>query len=200
MSIREIKKFNDFLLYQKTKEVITSPGEKFSPEIENLVRDLKDTVVANKGIGLAANQIGIPLRVIVIDLESRNEEGSRKRVAGKGNRFLVLLNPKIIARRGKQVIEEGCLSFPGIYLKIRRSRWVRVNGIEVPTSQEGKPLIIEAEGILAQVFQHEIDHLEGKVFINRLPFWKRWKIWRQIRKTLIKRDKIQDLDRQKSSV
>ncbi|HCJ66971.1 MAG TPA: peptide deformylase, partial [Elusimicrobia bacterium] len=75
--------------------------------------------------------------------------------------------------------------------KIRRSRWVKVTGM----NEKGKLLDIEAEGILATVFQHEIDHLEGKVFIDRLPLWKRWKIWRQIRRILIKTDKIQDSDR-----
>ncbi len=172
MSIQEIKKFNDFLLYQKTK-----PIEKVTGEIETLVRDMKDTIMVNKGIGLAANQIGVSLKAIILDLESRNREEDIL-PGSKGNRFLVLFNPKIIARRGKQIIEEGCLSFPGIYLKIRRCRWVKVTGM----NEKGKLVDIEAEGILATVFQHEIDHLEGKVFIDRLPFWKRWKIWRQIRK------------------
>lgn len=175
MSIREIKKFKDFFLYQKTKSV-----DKITAEIETLIRDLKDTIVANKGIGLAANQIGAPLKAIVLDLESRPRKEDTL-LWDKGNRFLFLLNPKIIARRGKQVIEEGCLSFPGIYLKIRRSRWVKVDGL----TENGKLITIEAEGILATVFQHEIDHLEGKVFIDRLPLWKRWKIWRQIRKQAI---------------
>lgn len=190
MSVREIKKFNDFLLYQKTK-----PVEKVTQEIETLIRDLKDTLLANKGIGLAANQIGVPLRIAVVDLKSKPRKEDIL-LRGGGNRFLVLVNPRIVARRGKQVIEEGCLSFPGIYLKIRRSRWVKISGID----EKEKPLTVEAEGIPAQVFQHEIDHLEGKVFINRLPFWKRWKIWRQIRKTPIKADKIQDSHRQESSV
>jgi len=174
MSVREIKKFNDFLLYQKTK-----PVEKVTQEIETLIRDLKDTLLANKGIGLVANQIGVPLRIAVVDLKSKPRKEDIL-LRGGGNRFLVLVNPRIVARRGKQVIEEGCLSFPGIYLKIRRSRWVKISGID----EKEKPLTVEAEGIPAQVFQHEIDHLEGKVFINRLPFWKRWKIKQQIKKQL----------------
>ncbi len=197
MSVQEIKKFNDFLLYQKTKEVITSPEGKVTDEIETLIRDLKDTIVVSKGIGLAANQIGVSWKVLLVDLqtnkqtedappsagEKRPPRESRGETGKSQNQFLILLNPKIIARRGKQVIEEGCLSFPGIYLKIKRSRWVKIDGLtETEKGNQFKRITVEAEGILAQVFQHEIDHLEGKVFINRLPLWKRWKIWRQIKR------------------
>lgn len=169
MSIREIKKFNEPALRQKTK-----PVEKVTSEIESLIQDLKDTLLASKGVGLAANQIGIPLRIAVINLENKEKKN-----------YLVLINPKIVTSQGKEVAEEGCLSFPELYLKIKRASWIKVEALDL----QEKSIVIESEGLPARVIQHEIDHLEGKVFIDRLPFWKRWKIWRQIRKELIKTDK-----------
>lgn len=164
MSIREIKKFNEPALRQKTK-----PVEKITLETKNLIQDLKDTLLASKGVGLAANQIGVPLRVLAIDLKS--DSSSQERI-------LTLINPKIVASQGKEVAEEGCLSFPELYLKIKRASWIKVEALDL----QEKSIVIESEGLPARVIQHEIDHLEGKVFIDRLPFWKRWKIWRQIRK------------------
>jgi len=160
MAIREIRKYQDPILRQEAK-----PITQITKEINNLIQDLKDTLIDSKGIGLAANQIGISLQAIIVSQENKGTKN-----------FLVLLNPKIIAHRGKQVIEEGCLSFPGIYFKIRRAYWIRLTGLNV----KGEPLILEAEGIFAQVIQHEIDHLRGKVFIDHLPFWKRWKIKREL--------------------
>ncbi len=179
MSIREIKKFNEPILYQKVK-----PVEKVTLETKNLIQDLKDTLLASKGVGLAANQIGVPLRVLVIDLKSdsssQEPRASPRTKLGAGQesqeRILTLINPKIVASRGREIAEEGCLSFPGLYLKIKRASRIKVEALDL----QEKSIVIESEGLPARVIQHEIDHLEGKVFIDRLSFWKRWKIKREL--------------------
>lgn len=148
----DIRKFDDPILRKKTKEVKT-----FDKDLELLIQDMIATMEENNGVGLAAPQIGIGQKIIVFkDLKSLNS--------------FELINPKIIKRGGKKELgEEGCLSFPGIFLKIKRSKKIEVIG----KNRKGENVKIKAEDITARILQHEIDHLEGVVFFDRLNFFKR---------------------------
>jgi len=121
---------------------------------------------AAPGIGLAAVQINVAQRVVVIDLsETRNA-------------LQVFINPEIMERDGKQVFEEGCLSVPGVYDEVERSRHIRMRALD----RNGKPFELEAEGLLATCIQHEIDHLDGKVFVDYLSRLKQTRIRKKIEK------------------
>jgi len=148
MAILEIKKFNDKVLRQRAQEV-----KEINSEIRKLVLDMGETMKANNGIGLAAPQVGVLKRVIVL------ENGA-------------LINPYIIRKYGTKIFdEEGCLSFPEIYINIKRYGKIEVEAMDI----EGKEIIIKAEGLLARVIQHEIDHIDGIPFFNRLGFWEKIK-------------------------
>lgn len=121
---------------------------------------MRETMEKNDGVGLAAPQAGILKRIIVIDLD----------FAGQG--VFELVNPEIIKKsRDSEIDEEGCLSFPGVFLKIKRAKNVEV----LAKDRNGKEVKIKATGILSRVLSHEIDHLDGILFFDRLPFWKRIK-------------------------
>lgn len=152
MSIKEIRKIGDPVLRE-----ICKPVTEFNMDIVNLVQDLKDTMYAAPGVGLAANQIGVPLRVAVVDISVGDNPSS----------FIVLINPEIIFEEGEQFEEEGCLSIPGISERVKRPMRVRVKFQDL----EGSFKEMEGEGLLARAFCHEIDHLNGKFFIDYLsPF------------------------------
>lgn len=152
MSIREIRKIGDPVLRE-----VCEPVTRFNGEIIKLVQDLKDTMYAAPGVGLAANQIGVPLRVAVVDITVGEDPLS----------FIVLINPEIIYQEGEQFEEEGCLSIPGISERVKRPKKVRVKFQDL----EGNFKEMEGEGLLARAFCHEIDHLNGKFFIDYLsPF------------------------------
>jgi len=129
-------------------------------EIRQLVADMAETMYEAPGIGLAATQVNVHQRVVVIDT---SEDKSA---------LLALINPEIIARSGEQVCEEGCLSVPGIYDKVSRAETVRVRALD----QQGKTFELDAEGLLAVCIQHELDHLEGKVFVEYLSQLKQTRI------------------------
>lgn len=129
-----------------------APVHEVNDEIRQLVADMAETMYEAPGIGLAATQVNVHQRVVVIDT---SEDKSA---------LLALINPEIIARSGEQVCEEGCLSVPGIYDKVSRSETVRVRALD----QHGKTFELDAEGLLAVCIQHELDHLEGKVFVEYL--------------------------------
>jgi len=153
MAILEIKKFNEPVLRKKCARV-----QKIDRGIIKLVVALAQTMKKNQGIGLAAPQIGISKRVIVFQADF------------KGQRILGLVNPKIITRsKERETTEEGCLSFPGIFLKIKRAKEVVVEGLDI----KGKKLHLKAKGLLSRSLQHEIDHLDGILFFNRLSLIKR---------------------------
>ena len=159
MAVLSVRRYGDPLLRQKSK-----PVTEVTPEIARTIQDMVETMYQQVGIGLAAPQVGIPLRLVVMD------DGKR------GTR--ALLNPKIAERRGTVVAEEGCLSLPGIFAQVERSEWVRVEAHD-PAWQ---PVSFEARGMLARVVQHELDHLDGVLFIDRLPPMTRDKIKRRIQK------------------
>jgi peptide deformylase len=127
----------------------SKPVAKVTKEIKELVDNMEETLHAAPGIGLAAPQVGELLRVIIADI---------------GEGLNVLINPRITKKEGSQTFIEGCLSLPGIEAPIERSSKVVVKGLDL----SGKPVEIEAGGLLATVFQHEIDHLDGKLFVDRV--------------------------------
>jgi len=153
MAVLEIKKFNDKVLRKRCRKV-----KRVNKKIKKLIVDMAQTMEKEGGLGLAAPQVGELKRVIVV------------RAAVKGKRILGLINPKIKKKsREKEVNLEGCLSFPGIFLEIKRAREVVVEGLDY----NGKKVRLKAKGLLARVFQHEIDHLNGILFFNRLGFFKK---------------------------
>lgn len=132
----------------------TTPVDAVTPELQTLIDDMFETMYAASGIGLAAPQVGRRERLAVVDVE--------------GQRF-VLINPEITFREGKERAEEACLSIPEVYGQVERARRVVVTAID----REGTAYEVEATGLLARCFQHEIDHLHGKLFIDYLSFLKR---------------------------
>ena len=131
-----------------------------TPEIERLVRDMAETMYAAPGIGLAATQVDVHKRVIVMDVSEARDE------------LRVFIDPEIVFAEGEAECEEGCLSVPGYYDKVTRAARVRVRA----TGVDGKPFELEAEGLLAVCIQHEMDHLLGKVFVEYLSPLKRNRI------------------------
>lgn len=125
-------------------------------EIRTLVQDMAETMYSAPGIGLAATQVDVHRRVIVIDISDTRDQ------------LLVLINPEITARSGKSDYEEGCLSVPGVYGKVPRADRVTVEALD----RNGKPFTLDADGLLAVCIQHEMDHLVGKVFVE---YWSRLK-------------------------
>lgn len=168
MAVREIRKYPDAVLKQKTGRV-----ERFDEGLRTLIQDMIETMYAASGVGLAANQVGVPLSVAVIDTTIR-EEKERRRPP------LVIINPEIISAQGSVIEEEGCLSVPECYEKVRRAAKVRVRAQD-PT---GKTFEIEGEGLLAKALQHEIDHLNGVLFIDRLSPLKRDLLRRRLKKAM----------------
>jgi peptide deformylase len=149
--ILEIVKYPNPVLRKKCEKV-----ESLTPEVKKLIEDMIETMREGGGIGLAAPQVGILKRIIVVE----TPEGPRG-----------FVNPKVVRRsRKKEVIEEGCLSFPSLFLKIKRAREVEVETLD----EKGKR--IKVQGLLARVLQHEIDHLDGILFIDKIGFWQRLKL------------------------
>ena len=152
MAIREIRKDGDDILEKKCREV-----EKVDQKIIELGQDMLDTMYKNDGIGLAASQVGILKRVIVYDVRYIQEDGKKE-----GH---ILINPKITSRSKSMIeVEEGCLSFPDVYENVLRHEKVTVDYTDI----EGKKRKINAKDIEAVVLQHEIDHLDGIVFLDRV--------------------------------
>jgi peptide deformylase len=161
--ILKIVKYPEPVLEQAGEEVT-----EFNDELRQLVADMFETMYASQGIGLAAQQVGVPKRVTVIDL-SLGKDPAQK---------LVLVNPKVIHKEGKQYEEEGCLSFPEIREKISRASKVKVRA----QNEKGDWFEMDGEELLSRAFQHEIDHLDGVLFIFRMSALKRNLNLRKIRK------------------
>lgn len=145
-----------------------APVTAFDADLSRLIDDMIDTMYAAPGIGLAAPQIGVPLRLCVIDLSS----GKR------GGEVLTLVNPEFVSRDGMQLEEEGCLSVPTFSATVARPARVVVRALD----RNGADRTIEGEGLLARALQHELDHLDGVLFLDRLRGIKRDLIVRKIRK------------------
>ena len=161
--IRPILKYGDGLLHQTARVV-----EAITSDIDRLVDDMIETMYAAPGVGLAAPQVGVPLRVFVVDISvGRDPDG-----------LLVVINPELVERSGVQLEEEGCLSVPGFNATVMRPMRLVVKGLD----RHGEEQQHEANGLLARAFQHEMDHLDGALFVDRLRGIKRDLIVRKIRK------------------
>jgi peptide deformylase len=145
-----------------------SPVTTFDSDLDRLIDDMVDTMYAAPGIGLAAPQVGVPLRVCVIDLS----------VGRTGGELHVLVNPEFVSRDGMQLEEEGCLSVPGFNATVARPAHVVVRAL----NRRGEPQTIEGTGLLARALQHELDHLDGSLFLDHLRGIKRDVITRKIHK------------------
>jgi peptide deformylase len=152
--VRSLVLYGNSILREKTKEVTN-----FNELIKNLIADLKVTLIARNGLGLAANQIGMPFSIFCYNPQPFN----------LGNEPVAIINPQIIKVEGRDEGEEGCLSLPGINEIITRHKKVVIKGL----LESGDEITISAEGLLARIFQHEIDHLNGVLFIDYLPPLKR---------------------------
>jgi peptide deformylase len=159
MAIRRICKYGEKILDKKTKKV---NYDELKKDLPALLADMFETMDAVGGAGLAANQIGLDLRLAVIKIHRENEEPLS----------IVTINPEIVERSGSMYEEEGCLSFPGLFAKVRRAAKVKVRAL----NEKGMPIEINAEGLFAKALQHEIDHLDGIVFVSRLPLMSRLKL------------------------
>jgi peptide deformylase len=145
---------------------IAAPVAAVTPEIQKLVRDMAETMYAAPGIGLAATQVDVHKRVIVMDLSETRDE------------LRVFINPEILEADGEAEAEEGCLSVPGYYDKVVRPAQVRVRALDA----NGAPFEVQADGLLAVCVQHEMDHLLGKVFVDHLSPLKRARLAAKLRK------------------
>ncbi len=153
MAIREILKYPD----PRLKEV-SHPVEWVTEEISNLIDDLIETMYSSPGgVGIAAPQVGEQKRIIVFDV-------SKHKKANSHHGLTVIINPTILSRRGRQVVREGCMSVPDYTGNVERATWILVEGLD----RFGNQTVIEAEGFEAVVIQHEIDHLDGILFLDRI--------------------------------
>lgn len=179
---------------------ISKPVEQVTPEIQKLVDDMLETMVQAHGIGLAAPQVGQLLRILVIDIrrpsEPDEEEEELTEMEQKVVFPLVLINPVVVKGEGKTTYEEGCLSVPGYYEEVQRFNWVQVEALD----RNGQKFTLETDGLLAICIQHEMDHLEGKLFIDRLSFVKSNKIKNKIKKVGYPIKKEREKARDKSKV
>jgi peptide deformylase len=161
--IRPILRYGDRSLHQQASDVVTFDGE-----LERLVDDMIETMYAAPGIGLAATQLGVLLRVFVVDTS----------VGRKATDLIVMINPQFVERDGMQLEEEGCLSVPGFNATVVRPARAVVRGLD----RTGTEQTIEGRDLLARAFQHEMDHLDGMVFVDRLRGIKKDLIVRKIQK------------------
>ena len=163
--IHEVVKWPDPVLAKRGETVTV-----FDAKLKKLVDEMFDSMYAAQGIGLAAPQIAISKRITVIDVSFKKNPEER----------IALINPEIVEREGKQVEEEGCLSLPEIREKVSRAGWVKVKAQNV----SGEWFEVEGEELLARAMQHEIDHLDGVLFIDRLSRLKRDLVIRKIKKLI----------------
>ena len=161
MALLPILRYPDARLHQRAAVV-----NRVDDGIRKLIKDMAETMYAAPGIGLAATQLDVHLRVIVIDISETRDQ------------LLVLVNPELIAASGEADREEGCLSVPGVYEKVRRAERITVRALDA----EGRAGTREADGLLGLCIQHEMDHLEGKVFVERLSQLKQRRILARFRK------------------
>ena len=154
MSVRPVRIYGDPVLRQKAAEIA-----EFDDELKRLAADMRDTMHAYNGVGLAANQVGVAQRIAVVDVPVDDERRA----------IYTLVNPEILERSGSETGEEGCLSIPGLYDDVTRSLSIRVRALD----EDGQAYELEAVDYLARAIQHEVDHLDGVLFIDRLSPLKR---------------------------
>jgi peptide deformylase len=161
--LRPILRYGDDLLHAPAR-----PVTEITTDVQTLIDDMVETMYAAPGVGLAAPQIGVPLRILVIDLSVGRASGD----------LVVMINPEFIEREGTQLEEEGCLSVPGFNASVLRPARVVCQGLD----RDGREVKMEGKELLARAFQHEMDHLDGTLFVDRLRGIKRDMIVRRIQK------------------
>ena len=155
MAILPILKFPDPLLKEKS-----APVERVTPELSAVIDDLLDTMRASPGgVGISAPQVGVLKRIVAIDVSA-----SKRGAQTENHGLLVLVNPEILAKGGRQIVREGCMSIPDYTANIERAQWVLVDALD----REGKQVILESVGYEAVAIQHEVDHLDGILFLDRV--------------------------------
>ena len=154
MAVLDLRYYGDRILRK-----ISLPVEKIDGDLARFAEDLIATMRGNNGVGLAANQVGRPIRMFAVDLSYVDVH----------EKPIVLINPKIVGTAGEQLGEEGCLSFPGLFETIARPNLALIEATDI----EGRPFRLEREGLIARVLLHEYDHLEGKLFIDYFTFLKK---------------------------
>jgi len=164
MTILNILKYPDPRLYKVADEV-----KVIDSKIKDLISDMAETMYGAPGIGLAATQVDVHQRIIVIDISEDKDN------------LLVMINPTILEQRGEELNQEGCLSVPEVFEKVKRAEWIKISALD----KNGKKFELQADGLLAVCIQHEMDHLEGKVFVDYLSNLKK----NRIKKKLIKMNK-----------
>lgn len=163
---------------------VAKPVTAFGPEIKKLAEDMIETMYDAHGIGLAAPQVGELVRMVVIDTRPKDDKGARYKyeemteLEAAVEQPLVLINPEIVQGEGQTTYDEGCLSVPGFYETVKRFDVIEMKAFDV----NGKEFRIKTDGLLAICMQHELDHLEGTLFIDHLSFIKSNKIKNQIKK------------------
>jgi len=166
--VRDIIVYPNKILKQKSKEVT-----EFNEELHTLLDDMYDTMIAKKGVGLAAIQIGVPKRVLIINVPIEEEDGAQPK-----ENTLEVINPEFLEMEGKTKYQEGCLSVPGFYEDVERYKRVKLKYFD----RYGKEHILEDDDFLSIALQHEFDHLEGKLFIEKLSIIKRKKFEKEWKK------------------
>jgi peptide deformylase len=166
MAVLKVLRYGDSALRRRA-----APVGEVTPEVRATIADMTETMYDEVGIGLAAPQVGIALRLIVVADE-------------EGRGVQALLNPAIVDRGGEATGEEGCLSIPGVFAPVTRAAWVKIEAQDV----NGRPLALRATGLRARVLQHEIDHLDGVLFIDRIDPVTRDRIKRKIKKEGLRED------------
>lgn len=161
MAIRDILYYPDPRLRNRAQ-----PVDSVDDEVRRLLDDMLETMYAAPGIGLAAIQVNVPKRAVTIDISEHSDQP------------LCLVNPEILELTGSLETEEGCLSVPGIYESVERADWIRARALD----RDGQAFEFEAEGLLAVCVQHEIDHLDGKLFVDHLSQLKRQRIRKKAHK------------------
>jgi peptide deformylase len=161
MALLNILEYPDPRLRTKAR-----PVELVTPEIQQLVNDMLETMYDAPGIGLAASQVNVHKRIIVVDVSEERDTP------------YAFVNPEIAALGGQQELQEGCLSIPGFYEIVNRADRIKVSGLDA----QGKPIEVEADGLLSVCIQHEADHLEGKLFVDYLSSLKRQRIRKKLEK------------------
>ena len=165
--VRDIVVYPDKRLKQISKEI-----EVFDEELHTLLDDMYETMIAKNGIGLAAIQIGVPLQVLLINLVREEDEKQHK------EDLIEVINPKILEADGEIVYQEGCLSVPGYYEDVKRAEHIKVSYYD----RYGNEIVTEYKDLMAIAFQHEMDHLKGTLFIEKLSFLKRKKFEKEWKK------------------
>ncbi len=186
MALRKILLYPDPYLRKKC-----APVEEIDGEVLKLLDDMVETMYDARGVGLAASQIGVDKRIVVIDVSPRKTDGDDEdedegeKIEYDGPGLIELINPEIVSSEGEVTGEEACLSIPGFVSEVKRKQKVTIEAY----NREGRLMEIEAQDLLARVFQHEIDHMDGILFIDRLSRLKRELLKRKIEKALGKEEK-----------